>query len=67
MEWNNTKTTTCCKGCNERRIGCHSVCERYLSQKKKLDKIKSIINKEKQTYYDYKQFIIDYKKRKRIK
>ena len=36
-----------CKGCEERQVGCHSQCERYLSyvkmkdeQKKELDEIR---------------------------
>lgn len=23
----------CCKGCEERQLGCHSECERYLTEK----------------------------------
>jgi len=23
----------CCKGCHERELGCHSVCERYIKEK----------------------------------
>ena len=29
---------TCCKGCQERKVGCHVVCERYLVQKEELEK-----------------------------
>ena len=28
------KKITCCKDCTERAVGCHSQCERYLSQKR---------------------------------
>jgi hypothetical protein len=27
----------CCYGCEERQIGCHATCERYLAEKEALD------------------------------
>lgn len=28
----------CCYGCEERQIGCHGTCEKYLAEKASLDK-----------------------------
>ena len=30
----------CCYGCEERKVGCHSTCERYLKEKEELDSIR---------------------------
>lgn len=38
-----------CKGCIERRLGCHSVCETYIKWKKNLDEV----NKKKRTLSTY--------------
>lgn len=29
----------CCKGCEERKVGCHGYCERYKKQRKKQNQI----------------------------
>lgn len=34
-----------CKGCDEREIGCHSVCERYITWKAQRDEIKKKLTK----------------------
>lgn len=28
----------CCYGCEERQVGCHGTCERYIAEKASLDK-----------------------------
>ncbi len=34
-----------CKGCDERVIGCHSVCERYITWKAERDELKKELTK----------------------
>lgn len=34
------KKITCCKDCTERQTGCHSRCEKYLAEKKTLERDK---------------------------
>ena len=34
-----------CKGCDERVVGCHSVCERYITWKAQRDEIKKELTK----------------------
>jgi len=29
---------TCCKGCKDRQVGCHSTCERYIREKNEYNK-----------------------------
>ena len=36
--------TECCKECNERHIGCHPHCEKYLAAKDEWEKRKKLIN-----------------------
>lgn len=36
----------CCKDCNERAVGCHSVCERYALEIDELAKIKAKRNSD---------------------
>ena len=36
-----------CKDCPDRNIGCHSVCEKYLSWSKKHEEEKEVIRKAK--------------------
>jgi hypothetical protein len=38
-----------CYGCTERHDGCHSTCESYLSERKRLDEINERIFRENQT------------------
>lgn len=47
-----------CKGCTERRVGCHATCEEYLNWKKERDARRADINKKRQDaalWQDYKQ------------
>lgn len=46
----------CCKDCQDRCLHCHSICEKYIAEKKEHDKQR----KEQQEthyadYFDYKQ------------
>lgn len=34
-----------CKGCEERAVGCHSVCDRYITWKAQRDEIKKELTK----------------------
>jgi len=36
---------TCCKDCEERYIGCHSKCEKYIKEKQTLEKSKTLYYK----------------------
>lgn len=38
---------TCCKNCQDRKIGCHSKCEKYLAGKKRHEKVKEQMKLEK--------------------
>jgi hypothetical protein len=31
---------TCCKDCTDRHLGCHSVCEKYIAAKAKIEKLR---------------------------
>ena len=35
-----------CKGCEERHVGCHSKCERYLKEKEKRNAVSEALKKE---------------------
>jgi hypothetical protein len=54
---------TCCENCNDRKLGCHSICEKYITQKNLLD----ISNKHKADIVDKRanidNFIIHNRKR----
>lgn len=36
----------CCKDCDDRVIGCHATCERYLGEKKEIEELKEKIKKD---------------------
>ena len=38
---------SCCKGCADRNVGCHSVCERYKQQTEEWNKAKEEYRKNK--------------------
>ena len=40
-----TSKITCCKDCEERYIGCHSKCEKYITEKQMLEKSKELYYK----------------------
>lgn len=46
-----------CYGCKERKLGCHSTCEKYLADKAAADAIKENIKKTKQEMNDINGFI----------
>ena len=37
-----------CKGCTQRRVGCHAHCEKYAEWRAELDKINACIRRERQ-------------------
>lgn len=39
------RTISCCKDCDNREIGCHSTCEKYIKEKKVRDDEKIEIHK----------------------
>lgn len=39
-----------CKGCADRKVGCHSTCESYKEERKRLDEINERKFKEIQTF-----------------
>lgn len=41
------KSSTCCKGCEKRYVGCHSKCKLYLEYRSKLNDFNEKIKKEK--------------------
>ena len=42
-------TFKCCRGCTDRRPGCHSRCDKYKEARKKLDELNARMRKEKLT------------------
>lgn len=54
-----------CKGCEERRAGCHSVCEKYITYKKENDEYRKNITSERLNYLYGKSIWTD-EQRKRI-
>lgn len=38
---------SCCKGCEDRYVGCHSKCERYIKQTEEWNEIKKKVDKSK--------------------
>ena len=42
-------TSKCCYECPERKVGCHSSCERYLAERKALDDEKDAKKKRQET------------------
>lgn len=42
----------CCEGCQERRVGCHAQCARYLDAKKQHEERKRQIEREQQRVVD---------------
>ena len=50
---------SCCKDCTERHVGCHSICKRYINQKKEWEKDKESIKKNKNPMiygFDYNMY-----------
>ena len=41
----------CCKGCQDRKYKCHSICEKYKNFRKELDEKNAKINEEKKKEY----------------
>lgn len=48
-----------CYGCKERKLGCHSTCEKYLADKAASEAIKENIRKNKQEFDDINGFLKD--------
>ena len=47
---NRDNTFSPCKDCEERHVGCHSECEKYIEFKRKLRREKDILEREKHKY-----------------
>lgn len=56
---------TCCLNCEDRIIGCHSVCNQYKKQREKVHIIN--INKQKRLDFDGYMSINVYKTKKKLK
>lgn len=54
-----------CKGCEERHVGCHATCEKYLAAKAERDAMNESLRKENQTYWDVMFTLLRKKPRKR--
>lgn len=52
-----------CKGCEDRIIGCHAVCEKYQDFRKKLDDLKQIVFKGKEQDFIRDSYIAEKKAR----
>ena len=50
---------TCCKGCEERYVGCHSKCEKYITQKQTLEKSKKLYYESLPPKIGYGDFLGD--------
>ena len=47
MSWRNKHAITCCFNCEDRKAGCHSTCEKYITEKKAWNEEKAKIEKNK--------------------
>jgi hypothetical protein len=56
---------TVCKGCEERFIGCHAVCERFKEQSRQQDELKERYMKSIELDGDYARQVLKGKERKR--
>jgi len=54
-----------CIGCTNRFVGCHSVCERYLTAKKEHEELKDRVRFNKKIDTEVDAFFIDGKRRKK--
>lgn len=41
---------TCCKNCNDRKLGCHSSCKKYIEEKKNTELDKQNIRRERESF-----------------
>lgn len=48
-----------CLGCTERKVGCHSTCEKYLADRAVADEIKAELRKKKKEEGDIEGFLKD--------
>ena len=53
------KYITCCLDCTDRKVGCHSTCQKYISQKVVADEQKTIRDKSQQKECDANRFKIN--------
>lgn len=60
---------TCCLNCEDRIIGCHSVCKSYKEDREVYDEKKSMIYSNKNEYKELNDFFIErtYKRKKKLK
>lgn len=56
----------CCFNCEDRQVGCHSECERYLKAKAERDEEREKRRSEKNAYYDMECYVVN-KSYKRMK
>lgn len=54
----NNVTTDCCYKCNDRKIGCHTICEKYQNFCKENEKTKEKIKQTGIDYYERLRTII---------
>ena len=40
----------CCKGCTERHVGCHSTCEKYITEKAENERLREKEHELKKQY-----------------
>lgn len=38
----------CCKDCMKRKVGCHSICDKYIERRKALDEYNATVRKQKE-------------------
>lgn len=46
-----------CKGCDHRKVGCHSICEEYKAYKEEWAKTKEKMDKEHKSYLEYMRYV----------
>ena len=59
------ESITVCKDCQDRQIGCHGICERYIRQRQKAEKEKELIRKNRKKEEQLRQRSIEGIKRMR--
>lgn len=60
-----TKPQSTCRNCKHRTVGCHSVCEDYISYRKKLDEYNKTIKLKKTEDVDVTTYFLDDRPRRK--
>lgn len=68
MQSHNSRVTVPCRGCADRRVGCHGECDRYREFKSRLSELNEQKAQETKSNAEYADYVIkvDNKRKKKI-